>query len=388
MRLHQSLTSLLSALFFNRSWCSLFQPPAEVGGKPRTVAEELTYHNALLDMDLWYAHAMTTVVLLTDAPASGTNYYTRAWPTFEAHISRWLKTRRADLWDPIIEVPSSGKTNATPPMDTEAFKELLGSLWVRTPSDRDRLLELYARALTRTFSRIEVLRYDRCGWGSTELETLAGSLPLCSRVTHLDLQHNACGSGGLVALINAISRRGALPMLRELNLANNQHVGDWRTSLLALAEAVSPRTLALSRLQVLGLDDCRIGHHAFFYFCRGIRRGGLPSLTRLNIDGNHVENSGIEPLAQALSRGAMPSLRIVTGIPRDGMQLSDARSILQLKHLRELAKGIDSEKDDLARCRGTAGRSTNNNKEVARLDAQIRIKQEALHRHRGQLRVA
>ena len=84
----------------------------------------------------------------------------------------------------------------------------------------------------------------------------------------------------------------------------------------------------------------------------------------------------------------MPSLRIVTGIPRDGMQLSDARSILQLKHLRELAKGIDSEKDDLARCRGTAGRSTNNNKEVARLDAQIRIKQEALHRHRGQLRVA
>ena len=342
---------------------------------------------ARADMDIWYAHSMTTVVLLTDTPANTPPFYKRGWPTLESHISRWLKTRRADLWDPVIEVPAGGRTNSTPPMDAETFKELLGTLAVRQPRDREVLLDLYNRALTRTFSRIEILRYDRSGWGSAELETLAASLMMCQRVTALHLEHNVFGGDGLLALVGAVSR-GALPILRELNLAHNQSVNDWRPGLLALAEAVSPRTLALSRLQLLCLDDCRIGHHAFFFFCRSIRRGALPALTKLSIDGNQVENSGIEPLAQALSRGALPALRIVMGIPKDGMQMSDARSLLQLKHLRELAKGIHSHRDDRARISGTAATPGSGNREVARIEAQIRAKQEALYRQRAQQGVA
>lgn len=227
-----------------------------------------------------------------------------------------------------------------------------------------------------------MLRYDRCGWGSSELTTLSPVLPMCAKLTTLHLEHNALGAPGLLALVGVISR-GALPMLRELHLADNKQVGDWRAALLQLAEAVSPRQLALSRLHLLNLDDCRIGHHAFFYLCRGLRRGALPALTRLQISGNGLENSGVEPLAHALKRGALPSLRIVTGIPRDGMQTSDARSLLQLKHLRELSMRIDSDKDDAARRSGTAIRQVSNNREVVRLERQIRDKQEALFRHRG-----
>jgi hypothetical protein len=102
-------------------------------------------------------------------------------------------------------------------------------------------------------------------------------------------------------------------MLRSLHMSGNQSVDDWRSPLLLLAEAVSPHTFAFSRLNTLSLDNCRIGHKAFFYFCRGVRRGALQSLTKLDVSGNGVEHSGVEPLAQALARGALPSLQIIVG---------------------------------------------------------------------------
>ena len=113
-------------------------------------------------------------------------------------------------------------------------------------------------------------------------------------------------------------------------------------------------------------------------------RGALPALTKLSINGNGVENSGIEPLAQALSRGAMPALRVVAGIPKDGMQLSEGRALLQLKHLRELSVRIDSAADDEARRRGIAVRPARGSREVSRLEQAIKGKQFQLERSRAQ----
>jgi hypothetical protein len=71
----------------------------------RTPAEDLAYAAALADADLWFAHSMTTVLLLTGSAAGGSSdFYSRGWPVFESSISRWLKTRREDLWEPVIEV--------------------------------------------------------------------------------------------------------------------------------------------------------------------------------------------------------------------------------------------------------------------------------------------
>ena len=57
-----------------------------------------------------------------------------------------------------------------PPMDYEAWREqLLTRLSVRSPSDRDLLLEIYARTLERAFGHVETIKYDRLGWGSLEL---------------------------------------------------------------------------------------------------------------------------------------------------------------------------------------------------------------------------
>ena len=212
---------------------------------------------------------------------------------------------------------------------------------------------------------------------------------MCNKLTSLHLEHNQFGAEGLTALVGVLSR-GALPYLRELDLSHNQSVNDWRQPLLALAEAVSPISgalstdkFALSRLQSLNLEYCHIGHQAFFYFCRGLRRGALPALTKLNISGNGVENSGIEPLAQVLSRGALPALRIVQGIPKDGMQLSDANALLQLKHLRELATHIDSKKNDNERKRGTALRPAGKSRQIEGIERLIRTKQEMLDRARS-----
>ena len=109
----------------------------------------------------------------------------------------------------------------------------------------------------------------------------------------------------------------------------------------------------------------------------------MPALTKLNISGNGVENSGIEPLAQVLSRGALPALRIVQGIPKDGMQLSDANALLQLKHLRELATHIDSKKNDAERKRGTALRPAGKSRQIEGIERLIRTKQEMLDRARS-----
>ena len=110
-------------------------------------------------------------------------YHMRAWCTYESLISRWLKTRREDLWDPIIIVPppqektgtkasadsgggggggGGGKGGAlttkqvAPPMDFETFRDYLGRLETGTPTDKDLLLELYDRTLKRAFSHVEV----------------------------------------------------------------------------------------------------------------------------------------------------------------------------------------------------------------------------------------
>jgi hypothetical protein len=69
------------------------------------------------------------------------------------------------------------------------------------------------------------------------------------------------------------------------------------------------------------------------------------------------------------------------GIPRDGMQLSEGRALLQRRHLRDLSSRIDSQRDDEARRRGTAIRPAFASKEIARIEHAIRTKEQALKRH-------
>ena len=63
------------ALFLD--WCSLYQGPT------RTDTEQESFKRALKDVNLWYAHCLTYVWLLTMVPKGVKPYKKRGWPRFE-----------------------------------------------------------------------------------------------------------------------------------------------------------------------------------------------------------------------------------------------------------------------------------------------------------------
>ena len=384
-------------------YCCLHQPSGGPRGR-RLPDEEMAYQMALETYELWYSHAMTSVLLLTESAGrpSGPSgelqtqpqphYHKCGWSTLESLLSRLLKTRRADLWEPVIDVGHPTKSHLLPPVGYEAFKEQIAGCHFADRRDEEICLRVYSRALKRTLGDADTLSYDHAGWTDPELETLSFSLPMCVTLRRLRLAHNAFQAAGFIAFSQALGR-GALPNLRELNLSGNPQVRDWKGALVAFAAAASPHLMSsshdgprinqagLPRLAELNLEDCKIGSMAFFYFCRALQCDALGKLSKLAIDGNGVSNSGIEPLISALDRGAMPSLNLVIGIPGEGTH-TFRDHLSQLKVLRKLSFRIDTRKDDASRRSGTANKLTVGSVEVQRIDGAIKQARATLDKSR------
>ena len=346
----------------------------------------MAYQSAMENYEVWFCHSMTSVILLTESvgPESPHHYHKRGWCNLESMLCRLLKTRRADLWDPVVDVGNPSNRHLQPPMSLEAFKELIDFSYFPNPSDGSLVLRLYGRALHRALGGAEVLRYDHARWGDIEMETLAACLPLCASLKVLHLKRNLFQATGFITFSKALGR-GALSNLRELDLSNNDQVNDWRGALLSLADAVSPRvpgaSAGLPRLQELCMQDCKFGHESFFYFCRALMEGSLVKLQRLNVDGNGVANSGIDPIVAALERGALPSLQMVMGVPDEGAQ-TFRDVLLHLQHLRRLSGRIDTKQDDASRRSGTAAKLSFSGDEVNKIDKRIKVAREHLDRSR------
>ena len=65
----------------------------EAYDKSRSEAEGRPFKAALDNMEVWYAHAGTTVVLLTETRegSSAVPYEFRGWPTFESSVAMLIK---------------------------------------------------------------------------------------------------------------------------------------------------------------------------------------------------------------------------------------------------------------------------------------------------------
>ena len=77
-------------------WGSLMQRDPET--KQRTPLEESLYEASIADLSLWYAHALTTVLIVS---ASSHRYFDRGWPLLESSLARLLKPYRPDVWIPV-----------------------------------------------------------------------------------------------------------------------------------------------------------------------------------------------------------------------------------------------------------------------------------------------
>jgi hypothetical protein len=287
--------------------CRVPTQPNPMTGR-RTPAEQKVYEASLVDLELWYAHQMTTVIILsTSVPLNQPGYASHGWQLFENGVARLLKTYRSDLWPPVIDVGDRLRTRH-PPLSMDDFSLGLSASFLSLETDRPIVLRLYEHALLTAYGHAQALAFNKCRWGDVELRKLVCALPLCSRLRSLTLMDNVYGGKGLVTLCGAFvadAGRGAavLPVLRDLNLSYN-NLNDEEVSegdahpLQVLAWALSPVTASdvaaaevkastiwsaavhrhelLSRvrpaglplLQTLTLENCRIDAKSFLLFCR------------------------------------------------------------------------------------------------------------------------
>ena len=158
-------------------YCSLCQPPP--GGR-RTAAEDALFRRALADLELWYAHEQTTVLLLTESGV-GRRYEERGWTTYESLVARILKARSYMVWPAVIDVghPARSQEMQAPPPTPEAFREMLRSLQFTNGADRE-----ISRGAVRTYAA------SGAGWGHRS----------CVRVCRLGRR----GVGGLLIQCTAL----------------------------------------------------------------------------------------------------------------------------------------------------------------------------------------
>jgi hypothetical protein len=364
-------------------WCSLHQRDPTTGD--RTPEEQEAFTAALGDVELWFAHQLTTVVLLTtSAPPTRPDYYHSGWTSYESTVARILKKRRSDLWDPVIDVGDAATTrHRQPPMHCEHFRELMAQVTFTVPADAAVVLRLYARTLRNTLGGASALHYEACDWEAAEMALLARVLPECNHLRTLRLGDNRLGQEALDTFARAVGMHRALPELRVLDLQARRPlactrlpspadcVGSCRSRssqgnslagltnpLQCLAEAVSPVTLAdvevgirpagLPLLQDLNLQNCHIGAIAFVNFCRALKRGAMPTVLRLALDDNDLEHAGVEPLTGALTIGAMARLQVVSGIPKSG-SFARREFLFSLRQLRKLSSRIETDADNAVR---------------------------------------
>ena len=102
----------------------------------RTPAEQKVYEASLVDLELWYAHQMTTVIILsTSVPHNQPGYASHGWQLFENGVARLLKTYRSDLWPPVIDVGDRLRTRH-PPLSLDDFSLRLSTSFLSLETDR------------------------------------------------------------------------------------------------------------------------------------------------------------------------------------------------------------------------------------------------------------
>jgi len=393
-------------------WASLLQPNPMTAR--RTALEQKAFEASLDDLELWFAHQLTTVFILsTSALLSDAGYFHRGWPLFESLVARLLKQYRADLWDPVIDVGDRTRSHHMPPLSLEDFASRIKEAHFALPSDEPTVLRLYENIVLKTLTHTQALAFERCRWGDHELRQLARVLPLCSRLRSLTLLDNAVGGNGLTDFCHCVvassSHAPALPSLRVLNLSGNGF-GDasvpdggahpmqllaWAVSPFKLADVVAAeerheelssrvRNAGLPQLQNLTMDACRLNARTFLLFCRALMPTALANLVRLSVDNNDLEMTGIDPLVEALDTGAMPHLRTVIGVGGNGFLGSEVTSLRQAKRTRDKLSRIDWSKSNAADKLGQADKGFYGQElqDINRIDARLKAAEHNLERWR------
>ena len=241
-----------------RSWGSIHQKDAN-GQRP--APEQAAFKTALKTVNTWYAHRLTTTVILSElppgwprspeaAPFSPEDWLRgKGWPSFERAVSGFIKRGSSGSFRRIVDtaVPRNtiGIGYRAPPMHPREFAAELSRKVFTNGSDCEVVARLYADAFCAALGEARVLEFTELEWRDADAEAFAKVLPLLRRVETLDLSANAIGTRGIAALAAAICE-GAAPALKEFRFAMQQEVPLRFTDSSALHEACKARGISHS----------------------------------------------------------------------------------------------------------------------------------------------
>ncbi len=245
-----------------RSWGSLHQKDAD---GQRTAPEKAAFDTALKTMGMWYAHKLTTTVILSELPPGWPRSPEAApffpegwlrgkgWPSFERAVSGFVKRGSAFTFRRIVDTAVPRKTLSggyrAPPMHPREFAAELSRKVFTNGADCEVVARLYADAFFAALGEARVLEFAQLEWRDADAEAFAKVLPLLRRVETLVLRGNQIGTRGIAALAKAI-REGAAPALEKFDFALQEEVPFRYTDSSALHEACKARGITSEKILV------------------------------------------------------------------------------------------------------------------------------------------
>jgi hypothetical protein len=326
-------------VFFD--WASLFQKDPELWTPAELVKEEERTEDqrraaeryrdsrteehaqaakfALGTLDLWYAHAKTTVVLLTELPKklpksfdANRTYDSRGWTTYERCSAELCKTFRLQQagWPLVIDLGKQRAALRRLPTTPERMEELFKKCSFTNGADRVQVLEKYKKTARAVLGGVKELSFfgipfhPKDPWHSPE--RLGQALNFCVNLKRLDLNFTGLTDEHLASISGVLSS-GALPRLEQLFLGFN-HLGPRGVEALgsALISGVAP---GLKVMFFVGNDLGDAGLQSFAAF---IAMGMAPELQLVELVGNDIGDAGAVALADAVR------LRLANGECRGG----------------------------------------------------------------------
>ncbi|CAK0789392.1 unnamed protein product [Prorocentrum cordatum] len=291
-------------------WCSVHQRDAR-GARTRIGEEEVAFRDALGNLDLFYAHAWPTTLMLTSLPAARP-YCERGWPTFEYAASCLVKSAHGSVWPPAIDAgdPEGRSPLDRAPVDPARFAESMrqrtftnGAAELEVSSNCTRPPSRSPSAASQGSTSAAAGGRRRRGGGLRAPAAARPPRPLAPDVVRMNAVPGLRGRGA-GALLRALEA-GALPQLWGLSLGGGSLDKDGATAvLLALARAKG----ALGALVFLQLGGEKFGDSELMQLARSAETDALPPLEALVLSGSAFGSRGLRALGAALARGKLPRL--------------------------------------------------------------------------------
>jgi hypothetical protein len=283
---------------------------------------EEIFNFALGTLDLWYAHAKTTVVLLTELPKklpksfdAIRTYDRRGWTTYErcsAELCKAFRLQQAG-WPLVIDLGKKRAALRRLPTTPEQMGELLKKCSFTNGADKEMVLKKYEKTARAVLGGVNELSFfgipfdPMDPWRSPE--RLGQALNFCVNLKRLDLSFTGLTDDHLASISKVLSS-GALPQLEQLFLGFNR-LGPRGVEALGSA-LIRDVARCLKDLILFGNDFGDAGLQSFAAF---IAKGMAPELQFVDLAGNDFGDAGAVALADAVRLRLSGECKVGTFFP-------------------------------------------------------------------------